>query len=287
MPYAFRFAVPMAAQQQPGKQAAQPGQVETIYVTMSTTDPQRHVRWNWRDMPNVVVHCLAVAMLLLFVLVPDAPLYTTKIISVPAVLLPVQTVTVSMPIVATGVKQYPATQAHGMLTITNGGSLTEALEAGFMLTSSSGVEIATDQPVTVPAGNGTSYGVVTVSAHAVAVGKSGNIPASSLSRTYGTDLFIKNLSAFTGGQDAYAVHYTTDRDVQTALSRARTQIETKRPLGLLLKPCTETTSQQASKVSITLRCQPITYHVPAVLQIVGVRVQGNRIILTYRYHPNT
>jgi hypothetical protein len=254
--------------------------IETIYVTMSTTDPQRHIRLS--DVGNVIMACLAIAMLLTFVVMPDAPLYTTKTLTVPAILLPVRTITVSVPITATGVKTYPATSASGTLTITNGGSLTEYIQTGFLLTSTSGVEVATDQGVTVPAGNGESYGVTTVSAHSVVAGSSGNIPAYSINRTYGTDLFIKNLTAFMGGQDAYSVRFVTDQDKQTALSSASTQIDAQRPAVLLLKPCVETTSEQAKQVSVTLTCQPITYHAPAGMQVVSVRVQGMSVVLTYK-----
>lgn len=297
MPYSLRFAVPPMGQEQllaagmvsdqqgNGQQAEQTGQDdqrEIVYVTMSKKDPEHHVRWNWPDIGHAMMQCLAVALLLVFVLVPDAPVYTVRTLSVPAILLPAQSITVSVPIAATGVKTYPATQAHGSLTISNGGSLTELLQAGFLLTTGSGVEVVTDQGVTIPPGNGQSYGVASVSAHAVEAGSSGNIPAWSVDKTYGTDVFVKNLSAFSGGKDAYSVRYETDQDRQTALASAKERIEAKQPLGLLLKPCVEHMSQQSSQVSITLRCQPVTYHVPAGMQIVGVRVQGTHVVLMYR-----
>jgi hypothetical protein len=263
----------------PSYRTKPPQRIETIYVTMSTKDPERHIRP--KDIGNYLMACLAVALLLTFVVAPDAPLYTTQTLMVPAILLPVQTITVSLPITATGIKSYPAKYASGTLTITNGDSLTEYIQAGFLLTTGSGVEVSTDQAVTVPAGNGESYGVSRVAAHAVLAGNGGNIPAYSINRTYGTDLFIKNLTAFTGGHDAYSVQYVTDQDRQTALASARAQADAKQPAGLLLKPCMETTSQQVSQVSVTLRCQPITYHVSAGMQIVSVRVKGMNVVLAY------
>ncbi len=211
MPYMLRYDLPPTERDQqqeethadqggpvPSDRTKPPQPIKTIYVTMSTTDPQRHVRW--QDIGNSIMACLAIALLLTFAFVPDAPAYTTKTLTVPAILLPVQTIAVSVPITATGVKSYSATNASGRLTITNGGSLTEYIQAGFLLTAGSGVEVATDQGVTVLAGNGESYGMATVAAHAVAAGSSGNIPAYGINRTYGTDVFIKNLSAFTGGK---------------------------------------------------------------------------------------
>ncbi|HET8843004.1 MAG TPA: hypothetical protein VFN35_16190 [Ktedonobacteraceae bacterium] len=214
MPYTLRYDVPPTGQetpmpsddvidQQPNDQTQPPQRIKTIYVTMSTKDPQRHI--HWREVGNVVIACMAIAMLMALVVSPNAATYTTKTLVVPAILLPVRVITVSVPITPTGVKTYLAIQAQGTLTITNGGSLPQFIQAGFLLTSYSGVEVSTDYGVTVPEGNGESYGVATVSAHVVVAGSGGNIPAYSIKRTYGTDIFIKNLSAFTGGQDAYSV----------------------------------------------------------------------------------
>jgi hypothetical protein len=80
------------------------------------------------------------------------------------------------------------------------------------------------------------------------------IPAYGINRTIGTDLFIKNFSAFTGGQNAYSVQYVTEQDKQAALSSAKTQVEAKQPLVLLLKPCTETMSLLARSATATLTC---------------------------------
>ncbi len=264
----------------------QPTKIETIYVTMSTKDPQRHSRLRWRNLPSHMMAVVAIAMLLTFVVSPDSAMYTTKTLTVPAILLPLQTTTVNVPFKATGVKTYPAIQAHGTLTITNGGSLTQYIQAGFLLTSSSGIEVATNDAVTVPAGNGESDGVATVSASAVVAGSSGNISAYSINRTYGTDIFIKNLTTFTGGQDAYSVQYVTDQDKQTALTNAKVQVEAKQPLVLLLNPCAETTNIQKVTADATLSCQRITYHVPAGMKVTGVRVRGTNVVLTYQASIN-
>lgn len=263
---------------------APPKRRETIYVTMSNKDPRRRI--HWRDGGNIVMACVAIAMLLPLVFSPEVPTYTTKMLTVPAILLPVQIITVSVSVIPTGVTTYPAKAASGVLTITNGGSLSQSIQAGFLLTSSSGVEVSTDYGVTVPAGNGESYGSATVSAHAVAAGSNGNIPAYSINRTYGTDIFVKNTSAFSGGQDSYSVQYMTDQDKQTALNSATSQVEAKQPLVLLLKPCTETTGVQNNTASATLTCQPITYHAPAHSKVMCVRVKGKSVVLTYKVRIN-
>ncbi|HET8843005.1 MAG TPA: hypothetical protein VFN35_16195 [Ktedonobacteraceae bacterium] len=51
---------------------------------------------------------------------------------------------------------------------------------------------------------------------------------------------------------------------------------------MLLKPCTETTSDDGKQASATLTCQPITYHAPAGMQVTSVKVQGMDVVLTYK-----
>jgi len=277
MPYALRYAAPPIAQKAPENPR---GHIETVYVSMSVKDPQRHPPKWLRNFPSHIMAVLAIAMLLPMVVSPEV--YATRTLAVPAIMLPVRNITATVSVKATGVKTYPAQAANGSLTITNGGSLSQYIQGGFLLTSSGGVEVATDEAVTVPAGNGVSYGVATVGAHAVVAGRNGNIPAYSVDWTYGTDIFIKNLSAFYGGRDAYSVQYVTDQDKQTALASAKMQVETEQPLVLLLKPCTETTNVGDIQVSVTLTCQPITYHVPDGIHVLSVRIQGNSVLLTYK-----
>src|SRR5260221_7122665 len=83
---------------------------------------------------------------------------TRAVIRVPAVLLPLKTFTAQVAIIPTGVRVYPATAAHGILTITNGSVISQTLPAGFMFITYRGVSVVTDQAVFVPAGNANGYG---------------------------------------------------------------------------------------------------------------------------------
>src|SRR2546421_5424605 len=58
------------------------------------------------------------------------PTYEQETLTLPAKFLPLQTFTATEPIIPTGVKTYPATTAHGTLTLTNGSVITEQLPAG-------------------------------------------------------------------------------------------------------------------------------------------------------------
>src|SRR5437870_5345540 len=52
---------------------------------------------------------------------------------VPAVFLPLKVFTTSVHIIPTGVKTYPATTAHGILTITNGSIISQTLPKGMII----------------------------------------------------------------------------------------------------------------------------------------------------------
>src|SRR5258708_27709137 len=88
-------------------------------------------------------------------------------IRVPAVLLPIRTFTAVTPVIPTGVHTYPATTAHGILTITNGSVIAQTLPAGLILLSNTAVQVATDAAVFVPARSANGYGYATVETHGI------------------------------------------------------------------------------------------------------------------------
>src|SRR5258708_31712650 len=131
------------------------------------------------------------------------------VIRVPAVLLPLRTFTAQTPVMPTGVHTYPATTAHGTLTITNGSVISQTLPAGLSFISSSGLSVITDTAVFVPAGSANGYGYPTVAGHAPVSGRAGNIPALGVDSVEGYSLYIPNLAAVQGGRVAYSVNVRT------------------------------------------------------------------------------
>ena len=107
--------------------------------------------------PSLLPIVLSVLALLILVsasvLSPAQQPVTRTVIRVPAVLLPMRTFIARVPVIPTGIKTYPATIAHGVLTITNGSVISQTLPPGFIFITRSGVSIATDAAVFVPAGN--------------------------------------------------------------------------------------------------------------------------------------
>lgn len=267
-------------------------ELETVYVYVYDDDPEPRPRFRWR-VPHLdkerflhaLVQVLAILLFAGFCCVPGQPIYQVHTLSLPAILLPLQVRQATVTIVPTGIQVIPAKQAHGTLTLYNGASIAESLRAGFLLTASNGIELVTDSAVTVPAEDTSvtppTQGMATVSAHAAAGGVVGNIPAYSVNAVVGSSLYIKNLTAFTGGQDARQETYATSADIQKATASAKEQVAAQEGVagGYLQTPCTESVTQTKQVVTVFSRCQYVTYTAPKGVQVLSARVDGSRIIV--------
>lgn len=254
--------------------------IETLHVYLVPDQPAQPRR-HFDTLIAFLGLCFLVVVIVALCALPASAASTIQTLRLPAHLRPLS-LQASIQIVPTGTHTYPATQAAGVLTIYNGSFLSESLPAGFILTTSSGGEVQTDQAITIPAGNPpASYGTTTVPAHAAAGGVAGDIPALSINQTYGSALYIKNLSAFTGGHDAYTESYTTSSDITTALDSARAQLSARQPAGLTTG-CDEKTAQKKLILAVSWVCNYVVYQVPKGAQIVSVRVSGNMVVLSIR-----
>ncbi len=239
----------------------------------------------WPDIGQRCVQLLALLLLAIVCTAESSPAFRVRTLTVPAILLPVQTIAARAAIIPTGVKTIPARQARGILTVYNGSILQQELPAGFIVTSPSGIEIATDQAVVVPPANLPEPGVATVPAHAVQPGAAGNIAASSISANDGSSLVIKNLTAFTGGRDARTEKYVTSQDTDHALAAARNQVEQEQLAAThpgVLVGCTETARVETSSVIVSGACQYATWKTPKGAQVLSASVQGRVIVLKVR-----
>jgi hypothetical protein len=129
---------------------------------------------------------------------------------------------------ATGHTQIPAAAAHGTLTFENGSFTTPfTVGAGQTFTAGNGTVVATDAAVTISAGNGVTYGVASVAAHAVNPGAAGNIGARAIDGaccTSSGNIFVFNSTAFTGGQDAKNYSFVQQSDVDAFVNGAVPQL---------------------------------------------------------------
>jgi hypothetical protein len=199
---------------------------------------------------------------------------------IPSVPLPLTTLRVSVPVMTTGIKTTPATQAHGTLTITNGSVIAQELPQRLLFFGKDGVEVATDAPLFVPAGSAAGFGIATVPAHAVASGSKGNIPTLDIDSVEGGSVYIRNLKPFTGGRDAASVRFVTPQDRQTALMAAREYLTAQmmRVKAILERPCGEEASF-SNMLRVTWACRFVTYPQLPGFRVMRVRIAGETLVV--------
>lgn len=215
------------------------------------------------------------------------PSYEQQRLSIPAHFLPLKTFAAQVPIIPTGKRTYSATYAEGTLTLTNGSVLSEVLPQGIIFSGANGVEVQTEQSVFIPAGSAIGYGVATVPTKAVVAGKAGNIQTLAINAVYGMALYVRNLSAFTGGKDAYSVSVQLPQDRQTALTTARALVVSQKASiqAMLASPCKEIASASEKVLRLSWGCQFVTYHVPSHMHVTAVQLVGRKILVDVVFVP--
>jgi len=257
-------------------------EIETVHLYVVREEPARPVT----VLPLVLaaVCLLAIAGITLYS--GANPSYEHTTVTVPARFF-TTSFRVMQPIIPTGVKTYPATIAHGTLTITNGSAVTQQLPAGLLFGSQGGGEVVTDTSVFVPAGSANGYGVATVSTHAVAAGAAGNLTPLAIDAVYGTSLYIRNLTAFSGGADAYSITIQLPKDRQTALDKARSLVAAQKAQisAILASPCGEIVNNQPAVIKLIVNCRFAVYHVPSYMRVIAVKLSGKNFLVDVSFMP--
>jgi hypothetical protein len=112
-------------------------------------------------------------------------------------------------------------------------------------------------------------------------GKGGNIPTLAINAVYGTALYVRNLTAFTGGKDSYTMQVATAQDVQLALTLVRTAIiaQQARTKAILASPCGEMISRQLVHIQLVVSCQYVLYNVPSYMRVVSARLVDKNFLV--------
>ena len=170
---------------------------------------------------------------------------------VAARVLVVSSPTQSQTVPTTGTGHAPARVGEGTVTFYNAAPYSQTVAAGTVLTGADGVEIVTDAPAVLPAGNPPIEGQVTVPAHATTIGPQGNIAPLDLNGLCcmaGTS--VKNTAAFHDGQDAYDYPMVTQADIDQVAG----------PLLAALTPATQGSVQAEvypnERLAGQIVCQP-------------------------------
>jgi hypothetical protein len=258
-------------------------EVETIHLYVVREEPKK----SYTLLPLMVAFLCLIAMIALTLYSSEHLYYEHERLTVPAIFLPLKTFTAQAPIISTGIQNYPAANAEGMLTIENGSVLTETLPAGILFSASTGIEVQTEQAVYIPSGSVAGYSVATVAARAVQAGTGGNIPALAVNAVYGTALYVRNLTAFTGGQDAYSVKVTLPKDRQAAINKVAASVIAQEThiAEVLASPCKQVVSGQSVVIKLTVSCRYATYHLPSCMHVLRVRLAGKNFLVDVTFLP--
>jgi len=257
--------------------------IETVHLYV-VPEQEYFVESRAINIGRIINSILCCAFLPLLLVIPSWQNVGPWDITVPLQLLPLQQFTATGTVEQTGTRVVPATNASGTLTVYNGSFLVQQLPKGFVIESTGGAIIVTDSTVKIPAGDPPDYGMARVQAHAIAAGQAGNIRALALSSVIGGSLYIKNLTAFTGGIDARTEQYATEQDEQAALSSARYRLkqQTKQDSALLMQQCDETAASARLSLTVTWQCQFARYDVPQGLHVLSVQPDGDSVRLEVR-----
>jgi hypothetical protein len=157
----------------------------------------------------------------------------------------------SQSVPTTGTGHAPARVGEGTVTFYNAAPYSQTVAAGTVLTGNDGVEIVTDAPAVIPAGNPPIEGEATVPAHATAIGPQGNIAPLDLNGLCClAGISVKNTMAFHDGQDAYDYPMVAQADIDQAAG----------PLLATLTPATQASLQGEvhpnERLAGPVGCQP-------------------------------
>jgi hypothetical protein len=252
--------------------------VETIHVYV-VREGEQHPSW----IPILLSLLALLALSVFCALVPYQQPERRKTLRLPAVPLPPITLTITEPIIATGIKAYPATTAHGTLTLTNGSVIAQELPAGLIFNGHDGQGVATDAAVFVPAGSASGYGFAAIAAHSTIRGRDGNIPSLDIDSVEGSSLYIRNLRPFTGGQDAYSVKFITPQDRQAALASGTAWLKAQahKVKGILTLQSLKSVYSGAT-LRLTMLCRFLAWPQLPGFRITAIRIEGKEL-LVYRH----
>ncbi len=134
-----------------------------------------------------------------------------------------------MRVMVSGTKIIPGKQATGTLTFYNGSLLQETIPEGTVFTGKDEEQIVNDQTAIIPGAKPPTEGSVSVTAHAVNVGISGNIKALDIHYTccVANDyIFVENLSPFKGGKDEQQFAVVQQGDIDGVVADLSQQAKT-------------------------------------------------------------
>jgi hypothetical protein len=187
-------------------------------------------------MAGIVWQAITYPKTLVIVYAVEKPVSLTTTLAVATRTLAPVTLTRSATIPTTGHGHQDGKAASGILTFYNGNVGPQTVAGGTVFTGSDGVQVATDQAVTIPAANPPYLGQATMTASTLRAGSAGNIRADDMNGTVSSSVFVKNLAAFTRGRDARTYQAVAQQDIQNATSTLQATLVQAMPLAFPVAP---------------------------------------------------
>ncbi len=172
-------------------------------------------------------------------------------------------------VATTGKGHQSATQATGLITFYNAATVSQTIDAGELLVGADGIQVVTDQTVTIPGAIPPTEGQAVVMAHAVNTGAQGNIAAHDISGACCRENVFAYNGPFHGGHAQRDYQTVTKADIQSVLFSLlptvtqtinQTLQEQVHPTETLIPPqCSQHTStdhqvgDEASAVTVTIK----------------------------------
>ncbi len=229
----------------------------------------------------IIFSCLVIIGIIALSLLVPAPTYDVSFsLSIKGFTLAPVSKTITVPVTATGSGHIQATTAAGTITFYNGAIYTQIIPFGTILKGSDGIAVITDEQAVIPPAAQTTpptYGQVSVSAHALTHGASGNIQAGDINMACCvTSVIAQNPYSFRGGKNARDFTYLTQEDVTNAKAPLLPTLQTE-TLSVLPRPqlnptcITATTSTpsvgketMSAVLRITETCSAFSYSLQSV-----------------------
>lgn len=194
----------------------------------------------------------------------------------------------TLTIKATGKGHVNATFATGTITFYNGQVYTQIIPVGTILKGADNVSVVTDAQAVIPPAAQTTpptYGQVSVAAHALQPGTTGNIEAGDINEPCCvTSVIAQNPYSFTGGKGARDFTYLTAQDVASTASSLTLKFEqeTKTLFAskIILDPICTTTSKSVPSVGSQTQTAHLTLATVCTAISYSVSLVKNRIIKT-------
>ncbi len=201
---------------------------------------------------------------------------------------PTQTETIK----TTGIGYTQPVQAQGTITFYNEAPYSQTIDAGTVITGSDGIQIVTDETVTIAAGSGATNGSATVPAHTIQAGQAANIaPLAINGLCCVAGILAKNTTSFSGGEDRVAYPIVSQADLDAAAKQLAGTLDPQAKDAIssqvkiteqLLTPlnCTYQTTA-TPKVGEKATTAPVS-----VSETCNVQVYDDKAFLYFRFEDN-